>query len=652
MSRPRAFKTPAAVNVRQISRRPAVQVHPATPEVESPDLADAKSMPEVKGLTRLNSTQVLRMQNAFGNRAVQRMVARQRGAVPSGRTGPRVQRWEGQEHAKLGDATGMQIELGDGILLTWGQVIAVAGDEIGSLEELEEAVKTPAGKARIRAALESAGVPGSAAATLPAPTADQKKEQESHYYTLLLDNTTHFQSGGAALDEWRKHHSMALDRALRAGIQNPAASSTEINKAYLAEAFGQHFLTDMFSAGHIRTPRSEIADFYVNTFAPKVIDNLINNLRRRLEDGIYAQVSAQSRRARWFEGTARERIRAALDEIINENMGKLKGGKAELTGLFGKGLAGVISGAIHDAEGARGTMVNSVAQPTPWKAMGDSRLDSPENAINKQQAELAVKAGLADVQRAYEIGQDEGALKQTVPAPERLPDRIYFTFNSDAVASSANDVLEKAVAYLIYNPDTHLELVGHTDPIGTDDFNDGLGMRRAEAITRFLFDRKVPPLQVGTSTRGKKQLATTNPKQYKLNRRVEFMWTSRPVLATPLGGTPDAGQIAFGRASQALAAELGPPYRNVENFLPQEATGLNPALPDWHWDTMSPDLEKDINSWVGSRFTKDLQSKLLSSDMLKKQTVEGNDVEPRPIVEGLISEINANPMGFLRTLFK
>lgn len=558
------------------------------------------------------TAQLLGMQHALGNRAVMRLVA-----AKAGRAGglvPQVQRWEGGEHAKLGDTTGQTIDLGDGVVLTWGQVISIAGDEIGSLQELEEAVKTPAGKAKIRAALENAGTPGAAARTLPAPTPDQKKEQESGYYQLLLDNANHFQSSGMALDEYRKHHSMALDRALRAGLANPTASTTDINRAYLAEAFGQHFLTDMFSAGHIRTPRTEIMEYYTKTFAPKVIDNFIANARKRLEDGLYAQAAAQSRGARWFEGRAREKIRAKLDKMINEGLDKLQGGKAELTDLFGKGLAGVISGAIHDAEGARGTMVSSVNNPTPWKAMGDSRLDNPENAINKQQAELAVKAGLSDVQKAYAIGQKEGALRKSVPDPSRLPEKVFFKFNSDALIGNSTSELEQAAAYLIYNPGTHLEMVGHTDPIGTDADNEGLGMRRAEAITRFLLGQQVPPAQLTTTSRGEQMLATTNPKQYNLNRRVEFLWTSRPVMMTPLGGTPSSEQIAFQRALEALQAEVGPPYANVENFLPQAVTGMNPDLPDWHWDSMSPSLEADINAWVASRFTPPLRPQVPAPD--------------------------------------
>src|SRR5690606_20310406 len=40
------------------------------------------------------------------------------------------------------------------------------------------------------------------------------------------------------------------------------------------EGFAQHFLTDAFSSGHVRTPRGEIQDHW-NTLYPNFTDNLV-----------------------------------------------------------------------------------------------------------------------------------------------------------------------------------------------------------------------------------------------------------------------------------------------------------------------------------------------------------------------------------------
>jgi outer membrane protein OmpA-like peptidoglycan-associated protein len=584
-----------------------------------------------------------------------------RNAVPiqheSGAARP-LQRFTGPEHATIGNATGVQIDLGDGVVLDWGQVVAIAGDEVGTEDELRAWVGTTVGKQKILAALNNAEVPGDAVRMLPAPTPEQKEEQETRYHLLLLDNVSHFAAGGSALNTWREHHVRALTTALRLGLANPVSTTTELNNAYITEAFGQHYLSDMFSGGHIRTPRGEIAEWYVDTFAPKVIDSMILNLRQRLEDGIYRQVSAQSNMAWFFEGTAREKIRATLDDMIAKNIAKLKGGRQELTEYLGKAMAGIISGAIHDVEGRRGVMVASQAHPDPWKAMGDSRLEE-NDTVNKEMAQAAVVAGLDDVNRAFAIGQREGVFKELIPPPTTLPSRIFFKFNSEAVPGSAVASLDGAAAYLAYNPDSHLELVGLTDPIGTDDYNDALGMRRAEAIGARILAHGVASSQVELSSLGERQPATLDPRQYARNRRVEFIWTDRLASATPTGGTQDDAAIAFQRAQQAVLDEIGPPFTAVERFIPAEIPGANPDLPDWRWgkmsywrwDTMSPGLKVDIKDWVSRRFTKKLQEKLLGSDMLKKQKIDDIEVDPRPIVDEMLEEIKTDPTKFLDGLF-
>ncbi|KAG8531944.1 uncharacterized protein KY384_003580 [Bacidia gigantensis] len=67
------------------------------------------------------------------------------------------------------------------------------------------------------------------------------------YIGIALCNRDHF--GTDAGKAYSAVHSAALERA------RDAVSDSDLKEAYFLEAFGQHFLTDLFSAGHIRTPR-------------------------------------------------------------------------------------------------------------------------------------------------------------------------------------------------------------------------------------------------------------------------------------------------------------------------------------------------------------------------------------------------------------
>jgi len=76
-------------------------------------------------------------------------------------------------------------------------------------------------------------------------------------------------------------------------------------------------------------------------------------------------------------------------------------------------------------------------------------------------------------------------------------------------------------------PITHLTIIGHTDPVGSDPDNDALGLRRAEAVKREIFaaikrmtGRDARGLVIDTETRGKSQHV---PGDDAANRRVEIV---------------------------------------------------------------------------------------------------------------------------------
>jgi hypothetical protein len=69
------------------------------------------------------------------------------------------------------------------------------------------------------------------------------------YSAMLAYNFDHF--GKHAIDAYKIGHQLAIEIAEKTG---------NMNMAYGIEAFATHFLTDCFSAGHVRTPRLELHD--------------------------------------------------------------------------------------------------------------------------------------------------------------------------------------------------------------------------------------------------------------------------------------------------------------------------------------------------------------------------------------------------------
>jgi hypothetical protein len=77
------------------------------------------------------------------------------------------------------------------------------------------------------------------------------------YLELATKNWDHF--GQWAVLAYKAGHAVALSRAAEAyHATTPAEARKRLMEAYAMNAFADHFLTDLFSAGHLREPRREI----------------------------------------------------------------------------------------------------------------------------------------------------------------------------------------------------------------------------------------------------------------------------------------------------------------------------------------------------------------------------------------------------------
>ena len=102
---------------------------------------------------------------------------------------------------------------------------------------------------------------------------------------------------------------------------------------------------------------------------------------------------------------------------------------------------------------------------------------------------------------------------------------IYFDFNSATIKPESEAVLQQIAAIMQKNPDWKLDVRGHTDNIGDDNFNLGLSQRRAAAVKDALVTRyKISPDRLATSGYGASQPIETNQTMEgrARNRRVEL----------------------------------------------------------------------------------------------------------------------------------
>ncbi|MCC7385802.1 MAG: OmpA family protein [Deltaproteobacteria bacterium] len=104
-----------------------------------------------------------------------------------------------------------------------------------------------------------------------------------------------------------------------------------------------------------------------------------------------------------------------------------------------------------------------------------------------------------------------------------VPDlKTYFQFDSDELAAHQN--LDQLAKCLSGGPleGNRLVLVGHTDPLGSDDYNAKLGLARARKVARYLSERGVDPSRIKYESQGKAR-ASGDPAHYPEDRRVDII---------------------------------------------------------------------------------------------------------------------------------
>jgi outer membrane protein OmpA-like peptidoglycan-associated protein len=80
------------------------------------------------------------------------------------------------------------------------------------------------------------------------------------------------------------------------------------------------------------------------------------------------------------------------------------------------------------------------------------------------------------------------------PAPKRIILRgVNFDYDKSNIKSEFVPILEEASLTLKDNPDINVSISGHTDSIGSDEYNQRLSERRAQAVSNILCRRGLRP---------------------------------------------------------------------------------------------------------------------------------------------------------------
>jgi outer membrane protein OmpA-like peptidoglycan-associated protein len=119
---------------------------------------------------------------------------------------------------------------------------------------------------------------------------------------------------------------------------------------------------------------------------------------------------------------------------------------------------------------------------------------------------------------------------------------VLFDTGKYTLRPAAREKLAKVSGIILSHPGLSLEVEGHTDSIGSDEYNMRLSERRANSVRDYLIAQGVSPAIVTARGFGKTMPIADNstPQGRQMNRRVELV-VSGTIIGTPLnGGRPEA----------------------------------------------------------------------------------------------------------------
>jgi outer membrane protein OmpA-like peptidoglycan-associated protein len=161
----------------------------------------------------------------------------------------------------------------------------------------------------------------------------------------------------------------------------------------------------------------------------------------------------------------------------------------------------------------------TVGEVTVTKGESTTVLNSPLAAaqVDRDGALKPAEVTEQDVQTLF-----QGALAAQPILPRRFV--LYFEPGTDVLTPDSQAAFENVFADVERRPAPSVEVIGHTDTVGTREFNADLSLERATAIKNFLTERGIAAEAIVVAGRGELDtlVDTADEADEPRNRRVEI----------------------------------------------------------------------------------------------------------------------------------
>jgi len=165
--------------------------------------------------------------------------------------------------------------------------------------------------------------------------------------------------------------------------------------------------------------------------------------------------------------------------------------------------------------------------PAPDGHVGTIVVKGPqsEQVLNGAYASVRIEGG-SQTFSVLDAGQVRDMFGSTLDALPGVATSftLYFVEGKDELTPESQAQLESVFAELKRRPLPDIVVIGHTDTVGSLDFNDKLSRARADRMRELLVERGLPGERIQAAGRGKRELLvpTEDNVSEPKNRRVEI----------------------------------------------------------------------------------------------------------------------------------
>jgi outer membrane protein OmpA-like peptidoglycan-associated protein len=361
-------------------------------------------------------------------------------------------------------------------------------------------------------------------------------EQISAKYELLRSGTysstnTHIQDAIFGIDSKTP---LALFEARNAVRIAHVAQADQYAMSILTKAEQQ--LRQAEEAYRQKQPRTSV-EAAAREAAQTAEESRVMAVKQKAEDEAQAQAAAEKRAAEERAARAREEAEAQIRARADADAARAQAEEARAQAESAKAEAQqAAEEAARQRAEAEKAKADALAQQQALAVEADkARKAAAESDQLRQQAEKEKQE-----MRARLLAQLNSVLATRDTARGLIANMsdVLFKSGSYELMPGARERLAKVSGIVLAYPGLHLAVEGHTDSIGTDEYNRHLSEQRADAVRDYLVAQGISSDAISASGFGKSEPVASNdtPEGRQQNRRVELV-----VSGTAIGNTADAG---------------------------------------------------------------------------------------------------------------